>query len=307
MTLQDRLDIPSGARPATAGPAAAQPACRPRCTWPASLLRYRRCRPADRLRAVRGRARAAAARPADPASTTQTFGDWLPAHGQDPQTVAALWDLVGVATLNAARRRRVAGAGRHGLPDRAAHRRRGAATSAGRWCRCSGCTATPPTPALAAAGGEVRTSGEGRAALDARRGRLDRRERGGESHRGRRGRAGRAAAGRPRRCCPAGALDLEPGWSARLGSVADRQRARRLRPPGLDDPFVAGVGTPAQWVFDRTVAVGPDRTGQYLAVSLSAADDFDRRRRPRRSGDRLLPAWPRCSRPRGDARSSTSS
>jgi len=38
-------------------------------------------------------------------------------------------------------------------------------------------------------------------------------------------------------------------------------------------PFAAAVKSPVQWVFDRT---GPSglRSGQYLAVSLSAADDY---------------------------------
>ncbi|MEA2197880.1 MAG: hydroxysqualene dehydroxylase [Solirubrobacteraceae bacterium] len=39
----------------------------------------------------------------------------------------------------------------------------------------------------------------------------------------------------------------------------------------LDVPFAAGVDTPVQWVFDRTAGAGLDG-GQYLAVSLSAAD-----------------------------------
>jgi uncharacterized protein with NAD-binding domain and iron-sulfur cluster len=36
-------------------------------------------------------------------------------------------------------------------------------------------------------------------------------------------------------------------------------------------PFAAGVGTPVQYVFDRTAAAGLSE-GQYLAVSLSAAE-----------------------------------
>ncbi len=40
----------------------------------------------------------------------------------------------------------------------------------------------------------------------------------------------------------------------------------------LDVPFAAGVHTPVQWVFDRTDSGGLDH-GQYLVVSLSAADD----------------------------------
>ena len=40
----------------------------------------------------------------------------------------------------------------------------------------------------------------------------------------------------------------------------------------LDVPFAAGVHTPVQWVFDRTESAGLD-SGQYLVVSLSAADE----------------------------------
>jgi uncharacterized protein with NAD-binding domain and iron-sulfur cluster len=48
----------------------------------------------------------------------------------------------------------------------------------------------------------------------------------------------------------------------------------------LDVPFLAGVDTPLQWVFDRTEQSGLRRThpapAQYVAVSLSAADDLIR-------------------------------
>ncbi len=37
----------------------------------------------------------------DPALDERDFGSWLAAHGQSPRAVEALWDLVGVATLNA--------------------------------------------------------------------------------------------------------------------------------------------------------------------------------------------------------------
>jgi uncharacterized protein with NAD-binding domain and iron-sulfur cluster len=40
-----------------------------------------------------------------------------------------------------------------------------------------------------------------------------------------------------------------------------------------DLPFVAAVDSPVQWVFDKTRIAGL-KTGQYLAVSLSAADEF---------------------------------
>ena len=39
----------------------------------------------------------------------------------------------------------------------------------------------------------------------------------------------------------------------------------------LDEPFAAGVGTPVQYLFDRSEAAGAPAGHQYLAVSLSGA------------------------------------
>ncbi len=39
-----------------------------------------------------------------------------------------------------------------------------------------------------------------------------------------------------------------------------------------DEPFAAGVGTPVQYLFDRTAAGGAPSGCQYLAVSLSGAE-----------------------------------
>ena len=45
--------------------------------------------------------------------------------------------------------------------------------------------------------------------------------------------------------------------------------------PVMDLPFVAGIDTPAQWVFDRTEPSGRAGTGeQIVAVSLSGAEDI---------------------------------
>ncbi len=43
--------------------------------------------------------------------------------------------------------------------------------------------------------------------------------------------------------------------------------------PVMAQPFVAGVDSPLEWIFDRTASSGLAR-GQYLAISLSAADRF---------------------------------
>ena len=42
--------------------------------------------------------------------------------------------------------------------------------------------------------------------------------------------------------------------------------------PVCEEPFAAGVGTPVQYVFDRTRAAGAPAGCQYLAVSLSGAE-----------------------------------
>ena len=42
--------------------------------------------------------------------------------------------------------------------------------------------------------------------------------------------------------------------------------------PVLDGPFLAGVDSPAQWIFDRTGATGLEGAGRYVAVTVSAAD-----------------------------------
>jgi uncharacterized protein with NAD-binding domain and iron-sulfur cluster len=83
-------------------------------------------------------------------------------------------------------------------------------------------------------------------------------------------------------------LAVPSGQAARLGSAAGVAHAcdwdrlgyspivnvhvvydRRV----MDLPFAAAVDSPVQWVFDKTRNAGLE-AGQYLAVSLSAADDY---------------------------------
>jgi predicted NAD/FAD-dependent oxidoreductase len=72
---------------------------------------------------------------------------------------------------------------------------------------------------------------------------------------------------------PPGSVPLPEGWSQRLGSSPIVNVHVVLDRPVLDQPFIAGVDTPVQWVFDRTSHSGL-ASGQYLAVSLSAADGY---------------------------------
>jgi uncharacterized protein with NAD-binding domain and iron-sulfur cluster len=57
----------------------------------------------------------------------------------------------------------------------------------------------------------------------------------------------------------------------------------------LDEPFAASVESPAQYLFDRTDAGGAPPDGQYLAVSLSGAEQ-DMRRSVEQLRERYLPA-----------------
>jgi len=69
---------------------------------------------------------------------------------------------------------------------------------------------------------------------------------------------------------PAGALGAR--HPSRLGSSPIVNVHVHFDRRVMDLPLAAGVGSVAQWIFDRTASAGADR-GQYLAVSISAADD----------------------------------
>ncbi|MFI7277158.1 hydroxysqualene dehydroxylase HpnE [Streptomyces sp. NPDC049879] len=66
-----------------------------------SLARYPHLSPAERAAAPRAVLALRRLDPADPALDDQDFASWLRRHGQSDRAVTALWDLIGVATLNA--------------------------------------------------------------------------------------------------------------------------------------------------------------------------------------------------------------
>jgi uncharacterized protein with NAD-binding domain and iron-sulfur cluster len=47
----------------------------------------------------------------------------------------------------------------------------------------------------------------------------------------------------------------------------------------MDEPFLAGIDSPVQFVFDRTASSGAPAGHQSVAISLSAADEYLPRRR----------------------------
>ena len=81
------------------------------------------------------------------------------------------------------------------------------------------------------------------------------------------------------RLMPPGALPhaTVAGWAGLGASPIVNVHAIYDRPV-TDLPFAAAVDSPVQWVFDRSRISGLDRSSpdrpQYLAISLSAADDY---------------------------------
>jgi hydroxysqualene dehydroxylase len=269
VTLQPRLNIPVGS------PGAGRFVRLRRTNLPAplhlsgALARYAPLSPVERLSFARAALALRRVDPGDPTTDEQSFGTWLGAHGQSGQAVSALWDLVGVAALNAP-------AAHTSLALAATVFQVGLLTDASAadigWSRVplSRLHGGPALAALAAADVPVRTG----AKVEVIAPRGDRWLVGlpGEEHV-----VDQVVLAVPpavaERLLPPGSLPQPAGWARRLGSspivnvhvVYDR--------PVMRQAFIAGIHTPVQWVFDRTWQSGL-RDGQYLAVSLSAADDL---------------------------------
>jgi squalene-associated FAD-dependent desaturase len=205
---------------------------------------------------------------ADPALDTQDFGSWLTAHGQSARAVEALWDLVGVATLNA-----VAGDCSLGLA--AMVFKTGLLSEPGAadigWARVPLGELHDRLARKALDSAGVRTEVRTRVTS------LSQEENGTWSVQvpGERLRADAVVLAVPQRetydLLPAGALDA-PERLLGIGTAPILNLHVVYDRKVLDAPFVAALGTPVQWVFDRTAASGLG-AGQYLALSQSAARD----------------------------------
>jgi squalene-associated FAD-dependent desaturase len=238
-----------------------------------ALAGYGLLSPAERLRVARAAIALRFADPASPRLDGARLGDWLAARGQGERSRRLLWDLFIVSALNIAGddasvalaatviKTALLGArdaadigvaavplgdlhsaaaadllGRLGVQVRLATRAAGVRTLAGG--RLEVATSTDAGGQALAADGVVLAVPAGQAARIA------------------------AAAG------VAGAArwdDLGASPIVNVHVVYDR--------PVMSLPFAAAVGSPVQWVFDKTRQAGLP-SGQYLAVSLSAADDY---------------------------------
>jgi squalene-associated FAD-dependent desaturase len=219
----------------------------------AALLRYRFLSPAERLRILPAARALARIDLDDPALDERTFGDWLAEHGQSGRAVEALWNLITLPAVNLPADEASLALGamvfKVGLLDDA---------SAGDL----GYAAVPlqqlhgdaSERALAEAGVDVRAKTRVQSL-----GELD-----------------------------ADAVVLAVPHDAAAALVPSLERVRRLgfspilnvhvvydrQVTELD--FAAGLGTPVQFVFDRTASSGLEQ-GQYLAVSVSGASAYGER------------------------------
>jgi squalene-associated FAD-dependent desaturase len=256
-----------------------------------TLLGYRYLSRRERLAA----ARAALALMRLPRETqaldAQTFGDWLARHGQSAGAIAALWDLIALPTLNLP-------AAEASLELAAFVFRTGLLSSAdagdigfhaGTLEQTIG---EPARHELRHAGVEVRLGWRAQQLTPDGAG-LRVHGRGGRED----GSAGEGEDER-REAAPASAREELLSADAVIVAVPHARAAALLEPmlpdlarglralgsspivnlhvvydrPVCDEPFAAGVGTPVQYLFDRTAAGGAPAGSQYLAVSLSGAD-----------------------------------
>lgn len=232
----------------------------------AALLRFAPLTVAERVGVARAARALAAVDPGDPEVDAQSFGAWLADHGQSERAIASLWDLIALPTINLpAAEASLAVAAfvfQTGLLSDA-----GAADIGFHVAPLSDILGRPALQALCDAGVRVR---------------LQR----------------RAQAIRPR----ARGFDVElPDEVIDADAViiaVPHRRAAELLPAGAEEvaarlrglgsspivnlhvvydrpvcplAFAAGVGTPVQYVFDRSESVGL-AAGRYLAVSLSGAE-----------------------------------
>jgi squalene-associated FAD-dependent desaturase len=224
--------------------------------------------------------------PADPVVDEQRFGDWLAAHGQGDRARRALWDLFTVSALNIAGddaslalaatvvktgllgRNNAADIGVPALPLGELHGDAAATLLAKLGAQVligAKVSAIDPDPdpglsgprfRLRLAGDEIRPAEMAADAVVL-----------AVPH--------EAAA----RLMPPGALPdgAVAGWAGLGASPIVNVHVIYDRPV-TNLPFAAAVDSPVQWVFDRTRISGLDRGSvtkrQYLAISLSAADEY---------------------------------
>jgi hydroxysqualene dehydroxylase len=231
------------------------------------LLRLPGLSAADRVRAAAAMLALRRVDPADPAQDIRSMGDWLAGHDQSPVAVNRMWDLIVRPTLNLrspdASLAMAAKVFRTGLLEDAAAGDIGWASAPLRELHHVAALA-----ALGGAGVRVETGVRVRGLVGDASGLTADAD-------------GPALAARSAIVClpPEEALSVLPPGSIDAAAVRRLTRSPIVNlhlvydRPVTPLPLAAATVGPVQWVFDRTRSAGLTE-GQYLAVSLSAADRF---------------------------------
>ena len=268
--LQARLDIPVLRPDGRTARLSRLPGVPAPAHLTAALAGYRLLSPADRLRAVRGALALRRLKLTDPGLDEQALGPFLRQHGQNSRTIDQLWGIIAVATLNLspdqASLALAAKVFQTGLLERAPAADLGYAE-----VPLGHLHSTAAATALAAAGVEVLLSH-----------RVSAVEPGGVV---------RAEGRSGPRSWQADDVILALPWQEALKTAPALRQTAAARASGLgaapivnihvvydrpvtDLPFAAAVDSPVQWIFDRTRSSGLAGGGQYLAITVSAADDI---------------------------------
>jgi squalene-associated FAD-dependent desaturase len=267
VTLQPRLEIPvlapGGRRAVLRSSSLPAP-----LHLAGALLSYPFLTVGERLSVARAMQRLRAVDPDDPAADARSFGDWLREQGQSPAAVETIWSLIARPTLNlepngaslaqaaqvfqlgllAHRSGGDVGYARVPLSEIHDEAARQALQSANVTVRLRrGVTMIQPTDGTFRIEINAAPTIESDLVILA------------------------VPPDRAARLVPPGA-GVDARTSASLGHSPIVNLHIVFDRPVLDARFVAGVHTPVQWVFDRTAGAGLSH-GQYLAVSLSAADE----------------------------------
>jgi squalene-associated FAD-dependent desaturase len=234
-----------------------------------ALARYPWLSIGDRLRFVRAALALRAIDTANPATDLNDFGNWLRERGQSARAIRSLWELVGIATLNAraddVSLALAATVFQIGLLQDNSNGDIGWST-----VPLQQLHGDAAADALAKSGARVHLRATVRSLSQAHDQWIVETDTGPADF------DAVILAVPPtsaEELLPPGALDAEPAWSTRLGRSPILNLHLVLDRTVLQEPFIAAVDSDVQWIFDRTDQSGLG-SGQYLAVSLSAADEL---------------------------------
>ena len=233
-----------------------------------SLLRYRHLPLAERMRAVRAAIALTRLDPRDDELDRLAFADWLEARGQGAEAVEVLWDVIVRPTLNAPASGASLALG--AFVFRTALLSKADAGDIGFHARAlSETIGKPAERALAEAGVEVLLGWRAEA--------LERVDSGIAVRAGSEELDGDAAILAVPHARAASMLsELLPDTARKLAALESSPIVNLhvvYDRVVCEEPFAAAVRTPVQYLIDRTAAGGVPAGCQYLAVSLSGADE----------------------------------